>query len=95
MKALVLAIAAVTSASGFALARAADVRDNVQGHDPTLMVSDSQAIHAVSRQEGKIAMGPTSAPQKPGGTGGVDGAGDGPTGHDKKAGYRNKQHSPY
>jgi hypothetical protein len=88
MKALILAIAAVALFPGLALAHAADVRDRVQMHDPAFVKSDSQASGAVSEQESKIAMGPTSAPQKPGGTGGVGG---GPTGPE----YRHKQHPRY
>jgi len=53
MKAMILAAAAIVMFSGYATAR-----------EPLLGESEYQARAAI-----KLAMGPTSAPQKPGGTG--------------------------
>lgn len=64
MKLLILAIAAVVAIPDFALARAQIAAKDVQDPGRALVASRPQDPGVV-----KLAMGPTSAPHLPGGTG--------------------------
>lgn len=66
MRCLILAIVATAALSGFATARARNAVPDVGNTPASISMAGRQMATAV-----KIAMGPTSAAHKPGGTGNV------------------------
>jgi len=72
MKFLILATAAIVIFSSSAIAQERIAEDDPQSAGVIIAANADQKADAV-----KLAMGPTSAPQKPGGTGATGGSGEG------------------
>ena len=88
MKTLILAATGISIFAVCALAQERIAGDDQQSVSIIIAASGKQKADAV-----RLAMGPTSAPQKPGGTGATGGSGEGqmspnPTTHKKSKHHR-------